>query len=135
MNVNAGAGGQYLMEVDEMPHRLLSVVVVDDTEPFRRIIGRALESYGYDVAEAATEQEMWHLVGASRPDAVVLDWYLPDSDPATRFERLLGSGIPVVVVTGDPDGVPACTGDRVAVLGKPIHLDDLRRTLESVLGL
>jgi signal transduction histidine kinase len=54
------------------------VLVVDDEEAHRYLLGHALSGAGFDVREAATGALALQLVRESRPDVVVLDEQLPD---------------------------------------------------------
>jgi CheY-like chemotaxis protein len=58
-----------------------SVLVVDDDPAFRRLAQRILEAFGLAVAgEADTAASAIAAAGALRPDAVLVDVGLPDSD-------------------------------------------------------
>jgi CheY-like chemotaxis protein len=58
-----------------------SVLVVDDDPAFRRLAQRILEAFGFAVAgEADTAASALSVAGALRPDAVLVDVGLPDSD-------------------------------------------------------
>jgi CheY-like chemotaxis protein len=58
-----------------------SVLVVDDDPAFRRLAQRILETFGLAVAgEADTAASAISVAGALRPDAVLVDVGLPDSD-------------------------------------------------------
>jgi CheY-like chemotaxis protein len=55
-----------------------TILVVDDNEAGRYVVGRVLRHAGYRVFEAATGAETFALVGRERPDLVILDVTLPD---------------------------------------------------------
>jgi CheY-like chemotaxis protein len=58
-----------------------SVLVVDDDPAFRRLAQRILDAFGLAVAgEADTAASAISVAGALRPDAVLVDVGLPDSD-------------------------------------------------------
>jgi DNA-binding NarL/FixJ family response regulator len=58
-----------------------SVLVVDDDPAFRRLAERILEAFELAVAgEADTAASAMSVAGALRPDAVLVDVGLPDSD-------------------------------------------------------
>ena len=58
-----------------------SVLVVDDDPAFRRLAQRILEASGLTVAgEADTAASAISVAGALRPDSVLVDVGLPDSD-------------------------------------------------------
>jgi CheY-like chemotaxis protein len=58
-----------------------SVLVVDDDPAFRRLAQRILEAFGLTVAgEADTAASAMSVADALRPDAVLVDVGLPDTD-------------------------------------------------------
>jgi two-component system OmpR family response regulator len=59
------------------------VLVVDDEENIRYLVGSALELAGFDIAVAETGGEALDAVDAFRPDVVVLDVMWPDIDGFT----------------------------------------------------
>ncbi len=76
------------------------VLIIDDEVQIRRLLRVCLEGNGYRVAEAANAAEGLNAAAQSRPDAVVLDLGLPDSDGVTVLKRLREwSQVPVVVLS------------------------------------
>jgi two-component system, OmpR family, response regulator len=86
------------------------VLVVDDEEHIRFLVGSALQHAGFDTAIAGTGMEALEVVESFRPDAVVLDVMLPDIDGFTILQRLRdrGSRSQVIFLTARDD-----TDDRV----------------------
>ena len=83
-----------------------SVLVVDDSAPFRATARALLEARGYRVVGAGADGgEALAAVAALRPDAVLLDVNLPDADGVAVAGRLTGADGPAVVLvsTLDPD--------------------------------
>jgi two-component system OmpR family response regulator len=68
------------------------VLVVDDEENIRFLVGSALELAGFDTAVAETGREALAVVESFRPDVVVLDVMLPDLDGFTVLQRLRDAG-------------------------------------------
>ena len=67
-----------------------SVLVVDDDPAFRRLAQRILEAFGLAVAgEADTAASAISAAGALRPDAVLVDVGLPDSDGMALARELV----------------------------------------------
>ncbi|MCP4897112.1 MAG: response regulator [bacterium] len=104
------------------------VLVVDDTETFRRFLERALEMLGYEVSGVDSRLEVVAAVERFEPDVVVLDWHLDGQSSKDLLEDLQARNTPVVVITGDPD---AAQSARVPVLGKPLRIETLRAQLEE----
>ena len=95
-----------------------SVLVVDDSAPFRATARALLEARGYRVVGAVADGgEALAAVEAMRPDAVLLDINLPDADGIAVAGRLAGAGGPAVVLVSTLDG--AAHARRHRALGRP----------------
>ena len=78
-----------------------TVLVVDDHQSFRRLARRLLETAGFTVVdEAADGASALAAVRALRPDVVLLDVLLPDTNGLELAETLASEPpTPVVVLT------------------------------------
>ena len=94
-----------------------SVLIVDDSAPFRATARALLRARGYEVVGAVADgasglEAAWRL----RPDGVLLDVNLPDGDGLQLASRFAGDGYsPVVVLVSMMDA--ATFGDGVAASG------------------
>ncbi len=62
----------------------IKVLVVDDTDHVRRMLGEMLELDGFEVVgQAASGEEAQNIVGAADPDVVVMDYKMPGTDGLT----------------------------------------------------
>ena len=82
--------------------RRSSILVVEDEPGVRFGIRDFLESEGYTVDEAEscrTAEAAW---GTTRPDAMILDYSLPDGTALELLPRLkaLDPTVPIVILTG-----------------------------------
>jgi len=115
------------------PRRIL---VVDDEMLIRWSISETLKPHGYTVVEAADAASARRALadGPEPPDAVVLDYRLPDSNDLSFLAdiRRTMPNTPIVLITA------FCTreiSDRAkklgayAVLDKPFEMGDLEATL------
>jgi two-component system, chemotaxis family, chemotaxis protein CheY len=89
-----------------MSNKPFRVLLVDDSAPFRRQVGGALEASGLSVIEATEGVEaMWRARSEGVFDLVLLDIHMPNMDGLTfirQVRKLTGySHIPIVVVTSD----------------------------------
>jgi DNA-binding NarL/FixJ family response regulator len=76
-----------------------TVLIVDDHAGFRASARALLESEGFRVvAEAADGAEALAAVAHGRPDVVLLDVQLPDTDGFALAERLTSNGSRINVV-------------------------------------
>jgi two-component system KDP operon response regulator KdpE len=63
-----------------MNERQETILVVDDEPQIRRFLRTSLAAHGYGVLEAANGADALRLASAERPDLMVLDLGLPDTD-------------------------------------------------------
>src|SRR5437879_1029457 len=80
-----------------------TVLIVDDSPADRALFRLHLKRAGFQVHEVATGTAAMALARECRPDAVILDVNLPDTDGhsvcrALRAEAML-SGVPVLMLT------------------------------------
>ena len=114
------------------------VLIVDDSEPNRKLERDLLRRAGFETLEAATGAEALALATEHVPDVILMDLRLPDMDGA-EVTRRLGADprtarIPVLAISALP---LAGSGDWLAASGfagwieKPIKVarfaDDIRR--------
>jgi two-component system, cell cycle sensor histidine kinase and response regulator CckA len=124
---------------DDSPDAPL-VLVIDDEEAVRSVIGRLLSKQGYRVLLASSGSEGIALFeqNAAEIKLVVLDWHLP-GDPGERtFDELLKREpkLRVVLVTGDHD---ADLGENArqylaCMLLKPFTTAELMLAVNAVLS-
>jgi two-component system KDP operon response regulator KdpE len=82
----------------------ISILVVEDEPPIRRLLRNTLGVQSYRVLEAADGREGLALVREARPDIVILDLGLPDMD-GLDFIRAVraSSAVPIVVLSSRDD--------------------------------
>lgn len=118
-----------------------TLLLVDDEEANRLILGRRLQQEGYAVTTAANGREALALLEERRFDLVLLDLYMPEMDGMATLAALKANGIlkdiPVIMLTADgsADQVRLCL-DRGAAdyLVKPVAPEELRRRIGRCLG-
>ena len=78
------------------------ILIVEDEKDVSQVLREYLEEKGYEVTTAGTCAEAEQLWRASRPDAAVLDYNLPDGNALSLIPRLkaVDSLIPVIILTG-----------------------------------
>jgi DNA-binding NarL/FixJ family response regulator len=112
-----------------------TIVIVDDSQPFRRSARSLLEVEGYDVVgEAADGAGALEVVSRLQPDVVLLDIGLPDGSGIDIAARLAGGPSRIVIVSSRD---PADFGRRLARSGAAgfISKDELSgEALASVLA-
>jgi two-component system cell cycle sensor histidine kinase/response regulator CckA len=126
--------------IEKPPHESALVLVIDDEDSVRTLIGRVLERRGYRVLLAKDGREGLDQFDrhADEIKLVVLDWHLP-GDPGERtFDELLArnSTLRVVLVTGDHN---ADLGQKArqylaCMLLKPFTTAELMLAVNAVLA-
>ncbi|MGB8649644.1 MAG: response regulator [Mycobacteriales bacterium] len=118
-----------------MTQQDVRVLVVDDTEHVRRVVGDMLRLDGFDVVGTADSGERaLELAVETDPHVVVMDLRMPGMDglEATRRLRELRPGQPVVLYTAYVDGEierQAREAGAALCLGKVEGLPRLEREL------
>lgn len=112
----------------------ISVLVADDDPLVRRILRMALESQGYQVAEASDVHATLALAN-DRLDLVVLDINMPGGTVQETICALRKAhpDLPLLVLSGEsmaPRGLPP---ERADFAHKPIDLDDFLSRLRHLL--
>jgi two-component system, OmpR family, response regulator len=115
------------------------ILVVDDEESIRFLVGSALRRAGFEVTTAETGWGALDLVSRLRPDLVVLDVMLPDLDGFTVLERMRdgGSTVPVIFLTArdaTEDRVRGLTSGGADYQVKPFAVAELVARVRLRLG-
>lgn len=104
------------------------VLIADGEACMRRLMCEALERAGYATAEAQSGESALEKIRARRPDAVLLDVYLPGMDgfEVCRAIRRMPGGehIPILMVTGggEDELLPqAYEAGATDFIGKPVN--------------
>jgi len=95
-----------------------SILVVDDEDTIREVVGRYLELEGFQVYEAADGFEALDAIKAHQPDLIVLDLMLPGIDGLSLTQHLRQDReIPIIMLTAKSE-----TSDRIR--GLDLGADD-----------
>lgn len=116
------------------------ILVIDDEEFIRRLIGFVLEGNGFEVIQAASTKDGLEMMRASQPDAITLDLMMPERSGLELLETKQADpdirDIPTIVITAV--GIKADL-DMAKQLGasvtlhKPFSRRQLVDTIQSVL--
>jgi CheY-like chemotaxis protein len=117
-----------------------TILLVEDEEAVRGLVGEFLTGQGYRVLEAATGREALELWHTREVDLVLTDVVMPDGmtgfDLASRLEAMR-PGVAIVYTSGYPAGThgpEARLKEGVNYLAKPYNLADLARTLRAAMA-
>ena len=114
----------------------LSVLVVDDEALIRKSLSKVLRAKGYSVETASTGAEGLEKIASVRPQVLILDLRLPDTDGLTvlRRARRIDPLLQVIMITayGEiPMAFEAGKLDAVSFLRKPYEMEDIELAVEA----
>ena len=116
------------------------ILVVDDDQGIRELVGDYLEQNGFRVSKAADGKQMNTVLAAKSPvDLIVLDLMLPGEDGLSVFRRLradIRPPIPVLMLTARSDDIDRIIGLELGAddyLTKPFVPRELVARIRAVL--
>ncbi len=115
------------------------ILVVDDEVGIRELLSEILRDEGHQVRLAQNAGEARQIRGRLRPDLVLLDIWMPDTDGITLLKEWASTGqltMPVVMMSGHGTIDTAVEATRIgayAFLEKPIALQKLLSTVGTAL--
>lgn len=115
------------------------VLIVDDEEAIRIVLGEALRMWGYEVVEAENVTSARAVFIREAPVAVVTDVNLPDGSGLDLLREFKRRNPPpaVIVVTGDiviENTISALRGHADDFISKPININELQLALNNSLA-
>jgi DNA-binding response OmpR family regulator len=123
------------MSAPASPGRLL---IVDDEEPVREVLGEYFSGQGYQVETAGSGAEALERVQRRRPDLVLLDVRMPGLDGVEVLKRLreVDGRLPVVMITANEDEALARSMLSIGAfdyVAKPFDFGHLDRVVAAAL--
>ena len=114
----------------------ISVLVVDDELLIRKSLSKVLRARGYAVEAASTGAEGLERAGTVRPQVMILDMRLPDTDGLSvlRQVRQIDPLLQVIVITAFGDVQSAVEAMKLGAcdfLRKPYEMEDIVLAVES----
>ena len=116
---------------------MANILVVDDELGIRDLLSEILNDEGHQVELAENAAQARAARGRSRPDLVLLDIWMPDTDGVTLLKEWSSSGLlsmPVIMMSGHATidtAVEATKIGAIAFLEKPITLQKLLKAVEQ----
>ena len=115
------------------------ILIVDDEIGIRELLQEILQDEGYSVRLAENAAEARRIRTQMRPDLVLLDIWMPDTDGITLLREWANNGfltMPVVMMSGHGTVDTAVEATRIGAidfLEKPIALQKLLATVQKAL--
>lgn len=106
------------------------VMLIDDDESMRLLIGQLVERQGYEFCCAANGVDGLEMLRRERPDLLILDVMLPDINGFELCQAIRGEGrrVPIMLLTAKGDIVDKSIGFKAGAddyLVKPFHNEEL----------
>ena len=113
-----------------------SVLVVDDELLIRKSLSKVLRARGYGVETASTGAEGLEKAASIRPQVMILDMRLPDTDGLSVLQRVrqVDPLLQVIVITAFGDVQSAVDAMKLGAcdfLRKPYEMEDIVLATES----
>jgi len=118
---------------------MAKILIVDDEVGIRELLSEILRDEGYDILLAENAGAARAMRNAGRPDLVLLDIWMPDTDGITLLKEWAANGqlnMPVVMMSGHATidtAVEATKLGAVDFLEKPIALAKLLATVTKAI--
>ncbi len=111
-----------------------SLLIVDDDNPFRERLARAMEKKGFSVIQAESVQKGIQAVKSGKPGFAVVDLRLGDGNglEVVKEVQSINSDSRIVMLTGYgniPTAVAAIKEGALDYLAKPADADDVEKAL------
>ena len=119
---------------------MANILVVDDELGIRDLLSEILNDEGHQVELAENAAQARAARSRSKPDLVLLDIWMPDTDGVTLLKEWSSSGLltmPVIMMSGHATidtAVEATKIGAMAFLEKPITLQKLLKAVEQGLA-
>ena len=121
-----------LKNINEFTNK--SLIIVDDDNPFRERLARAMEKKGFDVFQAESVQKGVEAVKAKKPGFAVVDLRLGDGNGLEVVKQIqqTNNDSRIIMLTGYgniPTAVAAIKEGAIDYLAKPADAEDVEKAL------
>jgi len=116
---------------------MANILVVDDEMGIRELLSEILGDEGHVVTTAENARQAREMRAAARPDLVLLDIWMPDTDGVTLLKEWQRDGLltmPVIMMSGHATIDTAVEATRIGALNfleKPIALQKLLKAVQQ----
>ena len=111
-----------------------SLLIVDDDNPFRERLARAMEKKGFEVIQAGSVKNGIETVKSKKPGFAVVDLRLADGNGLDVVKEIQNSNSSsrIIMLTGYgnlPTAVAAVKAGAIDYIAKPVDADDVESAL------
>jgi two-component system response regulator VicR len=119
------------------PEHKRRILIADDDETWRRLLGEYLEQEGYQIQLAADGLQTLEAAASFLPDLILLDVRMPDINGLEVARRLHAkSNVPIIIVSGrsqDIDIVAGLSAGSDDYVTKPVQMEELLLRIQGLL--
>tara|TARA_B100001996_G_scaffold367024_1_gene338267 strand:- start:870 stop:1433 length:564 start_codon:yes stop_codon:yes gene_type:complete len=121
-----------LKNINDFPDK--SILIVDDDNPFRERLSRAMEKKGFVVTQAESVRKSIDTLKVTKPSFAVIDLRLNDGSGLEVVKAIQNLGINsrIIMLTGYgniPTAVAAIKHGAIDYLAKPADAEDIEKAL------
>jgi DNA-binding response OmpR family regulator len=113
------------------------IIVVDDEEPAREMVGDYLKLHGFEVTLCDGGSSLRECIAKQVPDLIVLDLNMPEEDGLSIVRAVKQStDVPIIMLTATASAIDRVVGLELGAddyLAKPCELRELLARIRSVL--
>lgn len=117
-----------------------TILIVEDEQPIRNMVGFALGRAGFELREAADAEQAYAEIDRKRPELILMDWMLPGTSGLELVRRLQRDAntqsIPVIMLTARNEESDKISGFSAGVddyISKPFSPAELIARIQAVL--
>lgn len=117
-----------------------TILVVEDEQPIRSMLGFALNKEGYSTVEAGDVNQAQVVLSRQNPDLILLDWMLPDASGIDLLHELKSRHetrrIPIIMLTAKSGEEHKITGLKAGAddfVTKPFSPGELIARIQAIL--
>lgn len=117
-----------------------TILIVEDEQPIRDMVGFALSRAGFELCEAADAEQAYAEIERKRPELILMDWMLPGTSGLELVRRLQRDtntqSIPVIMLTARSEENDKISGFNAGVddyISKPFSPAELIARIQAVL--
>ena len=117
-----------------------NILIVEDEQPIRKMVGFALGRAGFTLNEAETAEQAYTAIHRQRPELILMDWMLPGMSGIELVKRLQRDSntqdIPVIMLTARNEEADRISGFQAGIddyISKPFSPAELVVRIQAVL--
>ncbi|HZB92003.1 MAG TPA: response regulator [Stellaceae bacterium] len=104
-------------------------MIADSERAICAFVASVLEDIGYRVVCCATAAEAMHIARQGNIACALIEMMLPDGWGTNAADDIAGANVPVILMSGHPEGLKRSRASRHVFLQKPFGVQELLRAV------